>query len=120
MERLSPRREKRSTFFVKEGITMGRLQLWLAILFVLVFVGHSRAQGTISWTSGYPKASCNSGAILVNGSVSLDSGWTRGTATITAWKDGEESKTSVSVAFCGSTFDGAIGGLNSCESYNVV
>src|SRR6266545_3652525 len=96
------------------------LRLSAALLVLLVFVGHSRAQGTISWPSGYPKGSgCNPGAILVNGSVSLDTGWTKGTATIIAWKDGDDCKNSVSVAFCGNTFDGAIAGLNSCETYNV-
>jgi hypothetical protein len=104
------------TFY--EGEKMVRLQLCLAIVLGLVFMGNANAQGKVSWTSGYPQASgSNMGSIAVKGSVSLDSGWNFIDGTIRVWKDGTEE--TLGTVNTDTSFEAEIGGLNSCDTYNV-
>jgi hypothetical protein len=70
---------------------MKRLQLCLALCLITLFAG--RAQGQITWATGYPKASNTAGQITIQGNFNLPKGYTiaNGTLTVRVWLDGKRN-----------------------------
>jgi hypothetical protein len=100
---------------------MTRLQKAVAVLLLLGLAGQTQAQGTISWSSGYPKAGAGSGAIQVQGTIQLDTNWVLATdtATIRVWQDGSCLYTGPASYDQYGNWSGSISGLTSGATYNV-
>ncbi|MFO0966886.1 MAG: hypothetical protein U0793_15035 [Gemmataceae bacterium] len=99
---------------------MKMVRFLTAILVLAILASSAEASNTVTLTSGYPKAGCSSGTIFVDGTYSLDSGWSLvGTGfTIYVWQDGLEVTTVSAAGFFGS-FSQTISSLNSSVTYNV-
>jgi hypothetical protein len=98
--------------------------LILAAIMICLFASRAHAQGTATWSSGYPKAGTMQGTMIVQGTTTASCGYSfSGTGTVYYWPGGGgiQQSTSITVnTMTGNWGPLTISGLTSGTSYNVV
>lgn len=100
---------------------MKRMQVCLAFLVLAAVASQAKAQGTVSWDSGYPAGGSTSGSIKTAGTFALDCGWSlvgMG-GNIRVWQDGETVMVSSFLMVSCNSWSEMVAGLNAGTSYNV-
>jgi hypothetical protein len=97
--------------------------LFLVAVFVCAFASRANAQGTVTWTSGYPHAGASSGAIVGQGVATPDSGWALAGGsgcTVTYWpQGGGVQQTGPVIIDSNGNWSFTINGLTPGATYNI-
>ena len=95
--------------------------LFLVAVFVSAFASRANAQGTVTWTSSYPKAGESSGTIVGQGTATPDSGWVADTGTVIYYPVGGGLQQTQTFAIqSGGSWSFTLSSLTPGTTYNIV